>query len=370
LTIPGVEGVERFVVGRYTDERVKRLAYLRRNDLTSVAKVRASDLAKLLQGPAVYRDRTIVDVLPSRFEQIVLSAASTLTDGRLEVTLRRDGSAWNMAEPVSAPVREDQVDKLLEVLGGLRAKQVVGEEGELSAYGLHAPAVTLSLTYKPPVEYRIEPKEEVGSGDVEAAGAQDSDSRVPEPAEVQPPSRTIELMAAEHDGKHYAKRTDAPAIYEVTGDLYKQLLAEYRTDRILDFDGSKVSELSIRHDAETHVFRKREDRWTYDAEPDLPLDTSKVENLVLQVRDLRTPRYVAHVAAELAGYGLSDPAHEVSIMLEDGTSHVLRVSDQVGDAGSERGHFATVQDVMGVFLLAPDSVLRFKVSLDELEKDR
>jgi hypothetical protein len=137
----------------------------------------------------------------------------------------------------------------------------------------------------------------------------------------------------------------------------------------MDFDGDLVRQLSVRRGDETHVFTKTEDRWIYQPEPDLPLDSAKVENLLLQVRDLRTERYVAHVLEDLATYALSDPFHEVSVTLEDETNHVLWVSDRVGTAGKNKGYYATVQGGNGVFLLTPDSVERFKVSLDDLEQE-
>ncbi|MGB2987464.1 MAG: DUF4340 domain-containing protein [Phycisphaerae bacterium] len=370
LTIPGVEGVERITVGGYTDEATKRLVYVRRNELAPVGKVRRSDVAKLIQGPHIYRDRTIVDVLPSRFERIALSTENQFTGGRTEVTLEHSDDAWHMVEPVSAPVREDQINRLVDALGGLRAEQVVAEQGEPSAYGLHAPAVTVALTHRPPTEYRIEEAGDESSEDVGDMEEEGDKPRAAVPVEVQPPSETLELSVAEHDGKCYAKRSDRPTIYEVTKDFFKQFLAEYRTDRVMDFDDTLVRRLSIRHGDETHVFEKREDRWTYQPEPDLPLDSAKVENLVLQVRDVRTPRYVTYVAQNLDTYGLSNPFREVTVTLEDGTSHVLWVSDQLGDDGTDRGFYAAVKGRNDVLLLTAVSAKRFQVSLDELEESR
>lgn len=377
LTIPGVEGVERIVVGGYTDEKTKRLVYVRRNELASIGKVRRADVAKLLQGPRVYRDRTVVDVLPSRFERITLSTENRFVGGKDEVTLERSDNTWNMTGPVAADVREDEMDKLVEALAGLRAEQVIAESGEASAYGLHAPEVTIVLTYKPPVEYRIETPTAEPSGPPQPplpkggdVGVEDDNDKVEAavPVEVQPPSQTVELSVTQHDGKYYAKRSDRGTVYEVTGEFYKQLLAEYRIDRIIEFDEARVRRFSIRKGDETHVFEKRDDRWIYQAEPDLPLDAKKVDNLLLQVRDLRTNRYVRHVVDDLSTYGLSAPLREVTVTLDDGAVHVLWISDKTGGKGTDRGFYATVRDGSGVFLLTADSARRFEVSLDELEK--
>ncbi len=351
LTIPGVEGVERIAIGAYADEKTKRLVYGRRNEGPAVAKIRTGDVAKLLQGPQTYRDRTIVDVLPSRFERITLSSENAFVGGRTEITLARAGNDWSMSAPTAADIRTELLDGLVTSLGGLRAERVVADESQTSAFGLHAPTVTLVLTYKA-----------LGETGVGEAG---DDDQADEPVEETP--RTIELAVTEHDGKYYAKRADRPAVYEVTKGFYEQLRAEYRTDRVIDFDDSKVLRFSIRKGDTSHGFAKQDGRWIYEAEPDLPLDSDKVLNLLLQVRDLRTARYVRHTDADLKQHGLADPANEVVVSLEDGSERVLWVSDQVGQAGAERGYFANVKGRSDVFLLTDDSLKRLAVSLEKLE---
>ncbi len=354
LAIPGVEGAERIAVGGHTDEQTKRLVYVRRNDLTSIAKVRTPDVSALLSGPEVYRDRTIVDVLPSRFERISLSARRP-GFGELApaetVTLKRDGTDWSMIEPVEAGVRTDQMDKLVEALGGLRAEQVVEENAEPTAYGMNEPQVTVTLVYR---------ASEVSAPSSEGDG--------PEPAGKRPPTeQSLELRVTEHDGKHYAMRADRGTVYQVSGDFLRQLQAEVRTDRVLDFPDGQVSSFSIRKGDRTDVFERRDDRWVYPAEPDLPLDEAKVDNLLLQLHDLRTDRFVHHSVADLAAYGLSEPSHEVTVTVKDGAQHVLRVSSLRGGSGTEEGHYAAVDGRSGVFVLTDGSLQRFDVVLEELE---
>ena len=96
----------------------------------------------------------------------------------------------------------------------------------------------------------------------------------------------------------------------------------------------------------------------------------RVDNLLLQIRDLRTQRYIRHAAGDLATFGLSAPSQEVAVLLKDGTSRVLWVSDQLGGDGTDKGFYAAVKGRSGVFLLTTDSAKRFEVSLDELESDR
>jgi hypothetical protein len=222
----------------------------------------------------------------------------------------------------------------------------VADEGELTAYGLHAPIATLTLTYS-----RIEKPTDQGA------------------EEEQPTPETATLSVSEHDGKVYAKRLDRSAIYELNRGFYDGLFDEYRTDEVLVFDDAAVKRLTIRSGQETHVFERRDDGWVYQPEPDLPLSKKKVDNLLLQIRDLRTSRYVSYAMEGLDAFGLSTPLHEVTVELADGTTHILRVSDQVCQRDPDKRSYAGVEGKTGVFLLTSDTVKRFEVSVGELEAE-
>ncbi len=354
LTIPGVEGVERITVGAYTDENTKRMVYVRRNDLSSIGKVRASDVEPLLRDPSAYRDRTVFDVPAHQLQQFVLTTDNRFIGGRHSVSFERKDDAWSMTEPVKAAVRVDRLEKFVESLSALRASAIASEKGEASAFGLNSPAASVKFTLQPPPEHRIEEPAEEG----EAA----------KPVEVPSPPVTYELAVTEHDGKFYARRSDKPIIYELSADFYQQLFEEFRTTEVLTFDDTKVRQLSIRKGDQTHVFVRGDGKWTYQAEPDLPLDAKKVDNLLLQVRDLRTERYVRNAADDLATLGLTTPSQEVSVTLEDGSRRFLRVTSQMNDKQADKGHYACIDDSRDVFLLTPETLKRFEVYLPELEK--
>ena len=360
LTVPGVEGVERITVGAYTDEKTKRMVYVRRNDLPSIGKVRSTDVEPLLRAPSAYRDRTVFDLPANQLQKIVLTTTNRYVGGQNSVSFQSGDDAWSMTEPVKAAVRTDRMDKLVESLSALRASAIAAETGEASAFGLSTtggPTVTITMTHQPPAEHRIEQP----AGD-------EGKSQPAQPVEVQAPPVKYELALTEHDGKFYAKRSDKPTIFEVPADFYKQLFDEYRTTEVLIFDDAKVRQLSIRKGDQTHIFVKGEGRWTYQTEPDLPLDAKKVDNLLLQVKDLKTERYVRNAADDLATFGLSTPSHEVIVTLDDGARRVLHVSSQTNDKEADKGHYAIVDDKRDVFLLATDMLKRVEVSLPDLEK--
>ncbi len=354
LTVPGVEGVERLAVGAFTDEKTRRMVYVRRNDLSSIGKVQSSNVEALFRAPSAYRDRTVFSLADEEVQRVVLNRESKFIGGTESLFFEHTPDGWKMTEPVKAAVREDRMEKLVLALSTLRASAIAAESGQASAFGLDSPAVAIKLTHRPPVEHRIE--EPAAEG--EAA----------KPVEVQPPPVTYELAVTEHDGKFYAKRGDQPTTYEVSADFHKQLFDEYRTTEVLAFDDTKVKQLSIRKGDQTHVFVKDGGKWTYQAEPDLPLDAKKADNLLLQVKDLKTDRYVRNAAPDLATFGLTAPAHEVIVTLDDGATRVLRISSQLSDKEADKGHYAVIDDKRDVFLLTADTLKRIEVSLPELEK--
>jgi hypothetical protein len=339
LTIPGIESVERIAVGGYSDPASKHFVYVRLNEATSIAKVRASSVEPLLQGLRSYRDRTLVDVHADRMREIAIATRGAESSAVRSITLRRADGAWTLSAPVSAAVRPDRVEQLVTSLGTLRADAIVADEGALTAYGLDAPAASVTLVFAPP-------------SDGEEA-----------------PPQTLKLVVTEHDGKYYAKRADQPAIYQVSGDFFKQLTQEFRTADVLSFDDAKVKAFSIRSGEQTHRFVKKDDRWLYGPEPDLALDATKVKNLLLQLKDLKTERYVRDGAADLAEFGLQPAHHEVKVELEEGAGPTLLVSQKTA-TGPDKGLFAAVAGRDGVFLVTSETAGRFQVSLAELEKAR
>lgn len=368
LTIPGVEGVESISVGDYTDAATKRLVYVRRNEFNSIAKVRAEDVAAIIRPLDVYKDRTVLDVPADRIERIALSTPVAGESGKGQVAFERSDDTWTMVEPVSSPARGEALGKLAQSLADLRAQQVVATAAEASAYGLDDPSATVTLTYQPPTEYRIETSESAESPSAE--GKSETPSQGPEtgaPIEEQPAPQTVELWLAEHEGNCFVRRADGDLIYRVDRSLYDQLTAEYHTDRIFDFDETRVYRLIIRNGDQTHSFEKREGTWVYEPEPDLPLDPKKLQNLVSQLKDLRTKRYVRYHAEDLSPYGLSAPRHEVRVVLDDGRSQALWVSGKRGVVASDRGFYAALKGQTAVFLLPESEIKRLEVSLGDLE---
>lgn len=358
LTVPGADEPERIVVGGPTDAATNLLHYVRRGDSSSVAKVRLADLAALTRGPLVYRDRTVLNLAAGTIERIDLSVTNPVAEGRMEVSLARSEGEWSMVAPIAAPVREEAVAKLADSLIQLKAVAVADDRGRLAEYGLDQPEATLRLSYRPPVEYRTETVRDPDNPDAEPTTRS---------IEHQPPNQSLELSLARHDGLCFARRDQGNTVYELNADVCGQVFAEFRAGSVFAFDDAKVVEFAIRDGNLTHAFAKHDGRWRYKVEPDLPLDTKKIQNLLLQLKDLRSERFVIHTGASLTSLGLDIPAKEVTVTLDGGDTRRLMVSGQVCDKDPARSHYAAATGVDGVFLLTPDAIARFAVSLESLE---
>ena len=352
LTIPGREEQERLALGGFTDQQLKRLVYVRRNQVQSVAKVRTSDVAPMLRGPLAYRDRAVVDVLANRIQRIEIDSAATCGEGRSSVTLDRGESGWAITLPVQADVQADRVEELVAALASMRADAVVSESGESSAFGLHDPALRVVITHRPSVEVKL---------------SEDEETKKLVPHEVQPPDKLVEVHFSEHDGEHFAKRADRSVVYRINAAAFEVVAKEMRSSKVLEFEKNDVLRFAIRDGAITHTFERQEDSWRYLTVPDLPVDSKKVDDLLLRIRDLKAERFVDHAAASWAAFDAAPPAQEVSVTLESGTALALQVSSVACQSGLAKDRFAVVAGSAGVFLLSADTLDRFAVSLDELE---
>lgn len=341
LTIPGVEGVERITVGGFTDEASRRLRYARRA-ADPIAKVRAQDAEELMRPLSHYRDRTVVNVPSSSIERILIRKPSGVGNAETTATFARSGEGWEMVDPVRAPAALDAVNTLANTLSQLRAAAVIGESSDLAAFGLTAPVATVTMTFSA--------ADSTPEGDAAAK------------------SEPIELTFGENSGRTYLKRGDRPAVYEITADVLTQVLGELRSGKVFDFDTAAVSQFSIQQDGTVHTFvRKDSSTWAYGAEPDLPLNSTKVENLLLQIKDIQTPAFVSHAATDLSAFGLDKPVRRITVTTGPGEVLELLVSGMALEVRGTGGTLGGLGAGQPAFLIPEDALRRLQVNLEELE---
>jgi hypothetical protein len=122
----------------------------------------------------------------------------------------------------------------------------------------------------------------------------------------------------------------------------------------------------VKEGAVTHTFARGNDKWTYEAEPDLPLDHSKVENLLGQFQNLSTDAFVVHATADQGLYGLPEPEREIRIEVAGGKELVLSISGMSSQVPAVSGRFAASSATPGVFVLSESVLQALRVDLDAL----
>jgi hypothetical protein len=364
LTIPGRSEPARVVIGAYTDQVAKRLVYLSYNEGEVAAKVRVQDVEKLLRAPAAYHDLTVFSLPAGGVEKVTIDRKNRLADGRQVLGFSKIDGGWMLISPVEKEARGDALSRWVTSLAGLRAEAVAAVDGEPSAYGLADPIARISFEHKPPVQFRME--EDPAAVTESADGAAEPAKLIP--VEVQPPNDVYELVIGEKDGVYYARRSGSGRIYRMPPTFAAGVHAAYVTEQLLTFDEKAVTRFSIRHGELVHEFERADGQWRYASEPDLPLHAVKVQNLLLQLRDIKSTHHVVFEGADLGAMGLDPAAYAVEVELESGPPQRLSVADRACPGDPAGGHYATLSGDAAVVLVPADVGRRLKVDLDELGK--
>ncbi len=336
VTLPSLETPLRLTIGNYTDPKTKRLVYVQKNSEPSIAKVRTKDLDAILSKPLLYRDRKILSLDASAVTAIQITQNETVGESNLATTFERIGDKWQMTDPVSAEANTAKLNELATAFTHFKANAVVADGGEASAFGLHAPKLSFIISSK----------------------KNDSDETK---------TKTVTFVATQHDGKHYLKRDDRSAIYELSPAEYNRLSAEFRSTKLCSANEDDVTAFTITQDIDENGFTLSNGKWTYQTEPDLPLNQQKIKTLLKQILDFRANRFVQHTTANLPKYGLDAPARKFTLALTDGSTWTLDVSSKTGTISGGKALFATTPNQPGVFLIAESALTPLKINLDDLE---
>lgn len=416
FSISGEDDPESIFVGGTADEKTRRLLYLRRNDSNSIAKVKTDDVAALMRLPREYYSREVLALgtgVVTAVEQSIKFPFMT-SPHATQLAATEPGLEASTIIGVESPRTNAQaVRKLIDTLKNLRAETFATESGEPSAYGLDAPVATLDITVIPPKQVRWVPEEGAGGeSTASTVGSEgNSNSAAPEKPDGGPKDATQEQAALEQEGRQpdqegkklkkeeyqpanehylllvgkanghrYVQRGDSPKtpdvsekrpeIYEISKEVFDALTVELFDSKALVFEESQVTRFSYSDSEGTaHAFEKRDDRWIYTPEADLPLKQTAVKNYLIQLASLKTPRYVEFAARDLAPYGLDRPAKKFDMGLDDGRVLTLTLSAKTVDLGEgQEAFFAAADEPRHVFVLPQSELKRVVLDLSELEE--
>jgi len=369
FTLPGGAKPEQITVGGYADARTKRLVYVRSTSNEGVAKVLVNDAKPLLRSPLDYRDRQVIDFPEAQLRQLKIARKNPASGDPWQFTLDRTDADWKLTEPVQSDCDAETVRQLAQGLASLRAQGVADPSGEPAKYGLDAPDITVSVTRQPPeITRQVEIPPATQPTESQPADTQPSTQPRFRMERVQPPPETVDLIVSERNGTVYAKQANSPIVYTLEAPLHDKLLAEYRGKSIFKFEQPQVTAITVTGPAGTDGFTKNGEKWKYVPDADIPIDATKVTNLLVRISDLKLDRYVGYGIsdADKARYGLDKPAYTVTIQA-DKKDTTLRVSSSVCEAVPGQCHYAMMEGSDAVFLVSPSTIQRFTISIDEFE---
>lgn len=298
-------------------------------------------MTTLLRPPMAYRDRTLARIVPQELQRVDVIRA-TPAGTPMSYSLTRDGASWKITEPPTA-TDSAAADGMVVAISSLKGASLASEHGDVEAYGLDQPELTVTLSAQPPVP-----------------------GPTTEPAATQPalPPVVTQVLFARKAGSVYAKRADGDDILALDPAVYDKIAAELHATGLFKFEQGQVKTVRVASaDGSAQSFtRTSPTSWRYDVEPDLPIDETKVKNFLVQLKDLKATRYVAYAATDLSGYGLDKPGHEVTVTLEDGHQEGLDVSAIAPEGGPATERFAVMAGPMDVFILPGDALARMSIN--------
>jgi hypothetical protein len=234
---------------------------------------------------------TVLAVDKAKAKEISLAAAGGET-----IRLVKEGQAWKVVAPFTAPADTSAVDSLLTSLEKLEADEVVVEQAaNLAEYGLDTPSRTVSAVVEgvpAPLSIQFGAKSPDGSSAYARTGSASKVYLVPQWVEGTFDKKPFDLR--DRDLLH-VKRDDVRSL-EVSGPEGSYALA--RTD---------AGEWAI-----TKPVATRAGRWS-------------VDGLLGTIENLRMESVAADAATDVKSYGLDKPTRTVGLVLKDGSLRAIEI---------------------------------------------
>lgn len=271
-----------FHVGGRTEDQA--LLHLQRagDSFALAAKTTLDETINL--GDLAFRDREVLTFSKSDAREL------TIVRGGVTYTCSRpdDKDEWSLTAPVKAKSDYSSVSNILWDLSSLRAKALVAEKpADLTAYGLDSPTVTATVTYQS------------GEGD-----------------ERKSVSRTLHV-GAKADEAAYARLADGDLVFTLRQSIVDDLNAELHERQIMSFSRDNVKSLTIALAGdEPFTLLKDGSLWKLEGRETLAVRSSAADDVLSDLQYLRTERFAAYEAADLAPYGLHAPRVTVTLKLE------------------------------------------------------
>ncbi len=236
---------------------------------------------RLRAGPLTYLPSTLWQISP-RDEIVRFTIAKA---GQDTYQLVRGENGWQVTGPFSVSAPREVVERLTQALTAPRAEEYRAyPAGELAAYGLSKPEVTLTLVTQQGQQYSVSLGARVGDG-----------------AEA---------------GRFATTGLGVVVLAESLAKAIDQSALDFLDPQLLKLDAAPVTLLRRQRGTEVVELSRDDDTWKLAKPTEQPADEPRVRKLVELLSGLRAEKLVAFKPKTLTDYGLEPP--EATFTLKEG----------------------------------------------------
>ena len=108
-------------------------------------------------------------------------------------------------------------------------------------------------------------------------------------------NKKLTLLFGKANKKFYAKRGEKPVVYEVDKDVFDKLAQpsnSYRSLALAKFNRFKVERIKLERESGGLELEKKQSDWKIVSDPQLKVDTTKVEALLTKIQDIKISKYL------------------------------------------------------------------------------
>ncbi len=298
-------------------------------DNPQIFTVRAWRFDNLDKGVFDLRDRRVLNFYADELREVRLAyVGSQITIGIGEE------DEWRLQSPVEAPVDEEEVDKLLNVLEDAKIEEFVEEEPNEQALALHglAPsALEVSLLVG---ENRAEKRLSIGS---------------------------------QEGSRYYAKDSSRAPIFQVDSTLVQALqkrVFDLRDKEPLKFDKDAVTGIELYgSEAEIIAAKDTSGTWTLVEPAGREAKSWKLTRMLSDLEGVEVKEFVRDDVEDLTKYGLADPQVRIRLLAEN--EEVMEV--RVGTEKEGMVHLTRI-GVPSVYLVERKVLRNLDQKLDEVSR--
>ncbi len=324
------------------------MTFVKSSGAKAVAVVPSAQADALLADPAVYHDPVLVK-LPAgtRITHLTIKRP----DETFELS-RDEEDNWRLTRPLKADADADNVNTILDLLEELTATKVVAADRKVPLrYAKAADQITVEFTWRPP-----------------AATTKPTAATKPTPA-TQPRDRTGTVHLVKMDDEIYGWVAGArPAcVGQFAAKLYEQFCAEVRSGKVLVIKKDQaIRQVKITAGEDTLTLDKHGERWSYTADPDVPIDGQKVAEFLETLEELTAEKFASHTKGRPKRFGLDKPWVTVELTGEEGSR--IRILVSAKGTHETKNRYATASGIQGVFVLPANLVGKLALRLKDFKK--